>query len=72
MTVRPRDLAKAKNWSLPSASPGARLQNTKPILAWIAAVCYGFLDGGEEGAGPGAAARGEPAEVEHRAEGVGD
>ena len=36
------------------------------------AVGYGFLDGGEEGAGPGAAACGEPAEVEHRAEGVGD
>ena len=35
------------------------------------AVDYGFLDGGEEGAGAGAAACGEPAEVEHGAEGVG-
>ena len=34
-------------------------------------VGYGLLDGGEEGAGAGAAARGEPAEVEHVGEGVG-
>ena len=28
-------MARAKNWSLPSASPGARLLKTKLILAWI-------------------------------------
>ena len=64
-------MARVKNWSAAFSLARGPVAEDEADCGLDSAAGYGFVDGGEEGTGAGAAACGEPAEVEHTAEGVG-